>query len=141
MTEHELNGYTKAELLAAAEQFGVEVKTNAAKNDIIAALELDGVNKALIEGFRPAEDDAPVEEVYDNGGILAPVVEAEAPADEEELFLVRMTRTNGTYQVRGYTFKRDHPFVLVKESDVDYLIDVEEGFRMATPKEAKEYYS
>lgn len=135
MSENDLNVYTKAELLAAAEQFGVDVKPSASKGDIIAALDLDGVNKELIEGFNTVDDDAPVED--------APVpAEAEVEAEEEEdMVLVRMTRTNGTYQIRGYTFKRDHPFGLVKESDADFLIEEHEGFRMASPKEAREYYS
>lgn len=131
-----LNDFTKEELIALAPEYAVELKSGMTKPAIIKAFEEDGVSAELINALRtPTEDDEPVED--------APVVEVEAPADEEDedLVLVRMIRTNGTYQVRGYTFRRDHPFVLVKESDADYLCGEHEGFRMATPKEAKEYYS
>jgi hypothetical protein len=52
-----------------------------------------------------------------------------------------MIRANNTYQIRGYTFKQSHPFALVKEKDADYLIEVDGGFRMASPKEAREFYA
>lgn len=133
-----LNDLTKAELLAAAEQFGVDVKPSLSKTDLIAALELDGVTLELIRGFAPAEDeDADVEAPVE----LEEVADEEAPDEEEDVHLIKMTRLNGTYEIRGYVFKRDHPFALVKESDADYLIEVDGGFRVASPKEAREYYS
>lgn len=136
-TATQLNDLTKLELLAAAEQFGVDAKSSMSKGDLVAALDLDGVTIELIRGFAPVEDDESAE---------APVEIEEAPAEEaddeeEDVHLLRMTRTNGTYEIRGYVFKRDHPFALVKESDADYLIEVDGGFRVASPKEAREYYS
>lgn len=127
---------TKDELGAAADQFGVEVKRSMSKADLVQRLAEDGVTLELIRGFDAVEDEEePVEDFIDEP---APVVEED---DDAELVLVRMIRANNTYQIRGYTFKADHPFALVKEKDADYLIERDGGFRMASPKEAREYYS
>lgn len=127
---------TKDELGAAADQFGVEVKRSMSKADLVQRLAEDGVTLDLIRGFDAVEDEEePVEDFIDEP---APVVEED---DDAELVLVRMIRANNTYQIRGYTFKADHPFALVKEKDADYLIERDGGFRMASPKEAREYYS
>lgn len=132
-----LNDFTKDELVALAPEYAVELKSGMSKAAIVKAFEDDGVTAELINSMR-----APAEEVEE-----APLDLDEVPAEEpeededEELVLIRMTRTNGTYQIRGYTFKRDHPFALVKEKDADYLVEIDGGFRMASPKEAREYYS
>lgn len=139
-----IDDYTKDELLAYAEQFGTEVPKSISKKDLVERLTEDGVTLEVIQGFKPDTD----EELIEAG--LHPlaadeVLEAPAPVEEEDedddLVLVKMTRPNGTYEVRGHRFKREHPFALVKEEDADYLIEVEGGFRMASPKEAREYYS
>lgn len=52
-----------------------------------------------------------------------------------------MTRANFRYDIMGHTFTKDHPFVAMKEEDAQKIFDVEEGFRLATPKEAQEFYS
>lgn len=90
---------------------------------------------APVAFVEPAEEPSkPVEQ--------APVVEEdeeEAPADD--LVLIRMTRHNYSYEVRGYKFTREHPFGLVTEEDADYLVEVEGGFQMATPSEARSFYN
>ena len=55
--------------------------------------------------------------------------------------LVRMTRANYRYDILGHTFTKEHPFIAMKEDDAQKIFDVEEGFRLATPKEAQEFYS
>jgi hypothetical protein len=132
----QLSDYTKDELLAYAEEFGVEVKSAMTKAAIIAEFDNDGVDVALIKGLHPeqveedVEEDAPVE------------IEEEADDDDDaDLVLIKMTRLNASYEVRGYKFNREHPFALVKENDADYLIEVEGGFAMASPKEARAFYS
>lgn len=131
-----LSDYTKEELLAYAEEFGVEVKPSMNKPAIIAEFDSDGVTVELIQGLA-SEDDAVEEEPVEVEEI-APVTET---ADDEDLVLVKMIRKNASYEVRGYRFTREHPFALVSEENADYLIEVDEGFRMASPKEAREYYS
>lgn len=139
-----VDDYTKDELLAVAEQFGTDVKHSISKKDLVERLEEDGITVELIKGFKPDTE----EELKEQG--LHPLAEGEleqtAPEtvieeEEENLVLVKMTRPNGTYQTRGYTFKRLHPYGLVREEDADFLVEHDGGFRMATPKEAREYYS
>lgn len=56
--------------------------------------------------------------------------------------LIKMTRNNPIYEVRGYRFVRDSaPFVMVKNEDVDFLIEVEGGFTVAKPSEVESFYN
>lgn len=132
-----LNDFTKDELVALAPEFAVELKAGMTKAAIVKEYDENGVTAELINSLRAPVEEEPVEAPLE----LEEVSAEEPEEEEEELTLVRMTRTNGTYQIRGYTFRRDHPFALVKEEDADYLIEVDGGFRMASPKEAREYYS
>jgi hypothetical protein len=54
--------------------------------------------------------------------------------------LVRMTRSNFRYDIMGQTFTKDHQFAVMSESDAQEIFDKEDGFRIATPKEAQEFY-
>lgn len=136
-----LNDFTKAELLAYAEQFGTDVKPTVNKAELIASLEEDGITASFIAEQESAKE---TEETLENDAAFldsTPLEKSEeAPVEEEDVVLIRMIRSNPTYQVRGYTFRASHPFALVKESDADYLIEEHGGFRMASPKEAREFY-
>lgn len=133
-----LDDYTKDELLAHAEEFGVEVRAHQTKAAIIAAFQQDGVTVELIKGFT-----APVVEADEDEEIVETVEPTPAPVedDDESLVLVKMIRKNASYEVRGYRFTREHPYGLVSEDNADYLIEEDGGFRMASPKEAREFYS
>jgi hypothetical protein len=143
----ELDELNKEELLAVAKQFGTEVKRTISKKDLVARLEEDGVTPELVNAF--GDGPAQLEEQKLELGLqpLKPgeleetAQPAEIDEEEDDLVLVRMTRTNRTYEVRGYRFTREHPYALVKEDDADYLIEVEGGFRATSPKEVKAYYS
>ena len=52
-----------------------------------------------------------------------------------------MTRRNHSYEVRGYKFTRQHPFVPVTEEDAEWLVEKGGGFRPATNREIKEFYN
>jgi hypothetical protein len=54
---------------------------------------------------------------------------------------LKMTRKNPTFEVRGVKFTRENPFALVKEEDVDYLIEVVGGFEVARRSEVERYYA
>lgn len=131
--------YTRDELEAYADEFGVELKSSYNKHAVALAFAQDGVTVELIKGLaQPTEDEEePVVEA------VAPVVEAPVVEEDndEDLVLIKMVRKNFSYEVRGYKFTREHPFALVNEDDADYLIETEGGFAMATPKEARAYYS
>lgn len=53
--------------------------------------------------------------------------------------LVKMERANPRYDVRGYTFTSNNPFALVKEHEVDAILS-HDGFKIASPSEAQEFY-
>lgn len=161
--DNEFKDLTIPELRGVAAMFAVEVGKLTRKSDILAEIEKDGVTWDMyVSTLAPdpveedevvyVEDEVPVAEpiVLDPAEVdpsLSPVVESEStpPAPvavvEAADVLIRMTRPNFSYQIRGYKFTREHPFALVAEDDADYLIERDGGFRTATPREAREYYA
>jgi hypothetical protein len=132
-----LKDLTKEELLAAGNMFASATSNAMNKPEIIKVLEEDGVTYEdymdLVNATSEAQEvDVPVldDEPLENA------VEAPEKAD----FLLKMTRKNFTYQIRGYQFTKQHPFALVSEDDADYLIEEVGGFRPATPKELAQFY-
>ena len=123
-----------SELKKVAEDFGVEVENLKNKKDIIAALSEEGVTWAVYEKtIKDIEDSKEEVEVL-------PKFDPKKEIDKENV-LVRMTRSNFRYDIMGYTFTKEHPFVAMKEEDAQAIFDKEEGFRMATPKEVQEFYN
>lgn len=124
----------KEDLLKIAEEFGTDVKPNDTKAVIIAALAEDGVtwDQAAKLDSQVAEKDAELK---------AEKTDADAKAKAEEApALLKMTRANSTYEIRGYRFTKEHPFAVVAESDAEWISENIEGFRYATPREAQEFY-
>jgi hypothetical protein len=125
----------KEDLLKIADDYGVDVKPSDTKAVIIAAFAEDGVTWDDVAKMdnTVAEIDAEIKEE-----------QAEKAAEEKKnqpTVLVRMLRANGTYEIRGYTFKREHPFALVAEDDAEVIVENDPaGFRYATPKEAQAFY-
>jgi hypothetical protein len=122
-----------SELKQIAEDFGVELDDKANKNTIIAALAEEGVTWQVYEKANKDIEEA-VEEIevlpkYDKTKI------------EKDQVLVKMTRHNFRYDIMGYTFTKDHPFVPMKEEDAQEIFDMEDGFRLASPKEVQDFYS
>lgn len=125
-----------AELKKIAEDFAVDTESLKNKADVIAALAEEGVTYAVYaKTIKSIEDEAEVETQE-----VLPKFDPkkDQPADT---VLVRMTRANMRYDILGHTFTKDHPFVAMKEDDAQKIFDVEEGFRLATPREAQEFYS
>lgn len=123
----------KEDLFAIAQEFGVEVDQSAKRAEIIEALDADGVTWDLYKrsSQSPIEtEDVKPRSLPERGGKNA-----------GGQVLMKMVRANPTYQIRGYTFTKKHPFVLVSSDDADYIIDNLDGFRIASPREAEEYYS
>ena len=123
-----------AELKKIAEDFAVDIESLKNKADIIAALSEEGVTFAVYAKTVDVKED----EAEMNEDEVLPKPDKSQSKDN---VLVRMTRANFRYDILGYTFTKDHPFVAMKEDDAQKIFDVEEGFRLATPKEAQEYYS
>ncbi|QNN99131.1 hypothetical protein SEA_FAUST_28 [Streptomyces phage Faust] len=121
----------KEDLLKIADEYGVDTKPTDTKAVIIAALAEDGVNWEDVAKVDKtvAEQDAVLKEQ---------AVETKANGPKQ---LMKMLRANGTYEIRGVTFKKEHPFALVPEEDAEFIVENDpDGFRYATPKEAAEYY-
>lgn len=121
----------KEDLLKIADDYGVDTKPTDTKAVIIGALLEDGVNWDDVAKMDKtvAEQDAILKEEK--------VVEKTNGPKQ----LLKMLRANGTYEIRGVIFKREHPFALVPEEDAEYIVENDpNGFRYATPKEAADYY-
>jgi hypothetical protein len=122
-----------AELKEIAEEFAVDTDGLKNKKDIVAALAEEGVSWSIYQKTKQDILDA-VEEIE----ILPKFNPALQPEDS---VLVRMTRSNMRYDILGKTFTQDHPFVAMSEEDAQEIFNIEEGFRLATPKEVQEFYS
>lgn len=125
-----------SELRKIAEDFGVEAEELKNKNDIIAALAEEGVTWAVYQ--KTIKD---IEDVAED--ISQEVLPKFDPNKEqpENTVLVRMTRANFRYDIMGFTFTKDHPFVAMDPDKAQQIFDKEEGFRLANPREVQEFYS
>jgi hypothetical protein len=121
------------ELKAIAEDFAVETEGLKNKQDIIAALAEEGVTYAVYAKTLKDVEDAK-EEIE-----ILPVFDPKAERTEDTV-LVRMTRANFRYDILGHTFTQEHPFVAMHKDSAQSIFDIEEGFRLATPKEVQDYY-
>jgi hypothetical protein len=124
-----------AELKKIAEDFGVGTDELKNKNDIVAALAEEGVTWAVYQKT--------IKDIEDN---LEEAPEPQAKFDpkkeiSEDDVLVKMTRANFRYDILGFTFTKEHPFVAMNKEKAQAIFDKEEGFRLANPKEVQEFYS
>ena len=122
-----------AELKTIAEDFAVDTEGLKNKKDIIAALSEEGVTYSVY-----AKTLQVLEEAAEEIEILP---KFDPKAQPEDTVLVRMTRANFRYDIYGYTFTNDHPFIAMSEDDAQKIFDTEEGFRLATPKEVQDFYN
>ena len=125
-----------SELKKVAEEFGVDTEGLKNKSDIVAALAEEGITWNLYQDTikKIEEESVPVEQE------VLPKFDATKEIAEDQV-LVRMTRANFRYDIMGKTFTKDHPFVAMSQADAQKIFDKEEGFRLATPTEVKEFYS
>lgn len=124
-----------SELKKIAEDFGVSTDQLKNKNDVVAALTEEGVTWAVYQKT--------IKDVEDN---LEEAPEPQAKFDpkkeiSEDDVLVKMTRPNFRYDIIGFTFTKEHPFVAMNKEKAQAIFDKEEGFRLANPKEVQEFYS
>jgi hypothetical protein len=125
-----------SELKKIAEDFAVDTDGLKNKADVIAALAEEGVTWSVynktIEKMEEESEDMSVE--------VLPKFDPKADQPENTV-LVRMTRANFRYDIAGFTFTKEHPFVAMNKDRAQEIFDKEEGFRLATPKEVQEYYN
>ena len=122
-----------AELKVIATDFAVDTENLKNKKDIIAALSEEGVTWSVYQSTIEAIEEATEE--------LEILPKFDPKAQPENTILVRMTRDNHRYDIHGYTFTKDHPFIAMSEDDAQKIFDTEEGFRLATPKEVQDFYN
>jgi hypothetical protein len=120
------------ELREIADSFGVDLTPKATKQEIILALEEEGVDFNTYARFSGAEK-----------------VEAEPTPDPRpqpidvtspDVVLVKMVRDNMSYQIGNYVFSKEHPFVPMPSDHAQRIFDSIQGFVLATPREAQEFY-
>lgn len=136
----------------AVEDFAVDIKATDNKKTVLAALLEDGVEweqYAALKGLsvptpEPVVEAAPEVDTADATVVPAPEVEIItaqplAPATVQK-YLIKMNRDNVRFDVRGHKFTKEHPYALVNSDDANYILEKEQGFAMATPRELEEFY-
>jgi UDP-glucose 6-dehydrogenase len=123
-----------SELKKIAEDFAVDIDGVSGKKDIIAALSEEGVTWAIYKNTQAIEE----EEKEMN----STVTKTESKTvKQEDMVLVKMTRDNFRYDIMGHTFTKEHPFIAMDKDTAQAIFDKEEGFRLATPTEVREFYN
>ncbi len=124
-----------ADLKQVAETFGVEAKSLKSKQEIVAVLEEEGISYdmyAKLQKIEKVDIEIPESEKKKREG---------KKMKSDSSMLVKMERMNHSYQALGYTFSQQHPFVAMSEEDAQRIFDTQDGFRLATPREAQEFYA
>lgn len=124
------------ELRAIADEFAVDIDPKDNKAVVINKMMDNGVTWDYYQKSLGVAEENPAP-------IVAPTPQFDTPAEMEEdsKILLRMTRANGTFEIRGARFTKANPYAIVQERDADYIIENYEGFRIASPREVKEFYS
>jgi len=124
-----------SELKKAAESFGVDLDGSKTKTEIVALLEEEGITYQMYEKFTNTEKQEIEISELDKKQREKKIMKT------ENSVLVKMDRDNFSYQAMGHSFTQQHPFVAMSESDAQRIFDTQEGFRLATPREAQEFYA
>ena len=130
-TELKLN-----ELKKVAESFAVDTEGLKTKQEIVAAIQEEGVTYQMYDKLKNAEKQEI--EIPESEKIKR---ERKIMSKTTNQVLVKMERNNHSYEIRGYAFSQEHPFMAMSESEAQRIFDTEVGFRIATPREAQEYYA
>jgi hypothetical protein len=121
------------ELKEIAESFAVDVPTKISKQQLILLMEEEGVTYDAYKRFFEAEKVEPEPDFTPR----PPKIEGNAP----DVVLVKMDRGNFTFQAGNHVFTKQHPFIAMTANEAQSIFDSYEGFRLATPREAQEFYS
>jgi hypothetical protein len=137
----ELENYKVADLKIIADEMGVDLGSLTKKAEILEELDANGITLALVKEHvfpEPESDPEPV---------AAPqrTVQSKEPNLSGETYVIKMTRNNRRWDAYGdsgavYTFTYEHPYQIVAADDADLILE-ETGFRLATPKELRDYYA
>jgi hypothetical protein len=122
---------SKAELQALAEEY--ELPTEGTKQDLAETI-------VKFESGVPLTAEI---EVIDDESIEEVVVEAKPAQAAQGDFLVRFVGKNPVFETNGLVFRAKKPFTIVPADKIDGLLEGSNSakFRVATPNEAREFYS
>lgn len=123
------------DLKQIATDFAVDTEGLKNKADIVAAMAEEGVTWSVYQNTLEKMED--LKEEFPE---VLPKFDPNQELDKD-VVLVKMTRANYRYDVSGYTFTKDHPFIAMNPDVAQEIFDKEEGFRLATPREVQEYYN
>lgn len=138
------------ELIAVAEYYGVDYEDGAEPEDIATAIEADGVEfedweRLKAEAAKELERAEPEQPAVTGKKKGRPPLKKQPTAKDVVsggVLLIKMTRQNPTYEVNGFKFTKDHPYVAMSPEEYQDILDIEgEGFIQASPRELQEYYS
>lgn len=122
------------DLKKVAGSFGVDISDIKSKNEIVARLQEEGITWQMYDKFNNADkEEIKVPDIKQKKGA--------STMNKGNAVLVKMERDNHSYQTTGYTFTSEHPFVSMPELDAQNIFDTQVGFRLATPREAQEFYA
>lgn len=148
---------------SAAEDFAVELKDPKDLATVVADLEAEGVDFDLFVQARPAF--APVSEVIEpvvpvtnavtaasmknaEEATVTPQIRTAAPAvpSVSDSYLVVMNRKNPYFEFVGagkklYKFTKDNPYNVMDAASTTRILEEEDGFAIATPKQLQEFYA
>jgi uncharacterized protein (DUF2126 family) len=140
------------------EDFAVNVKPTDSKKVLLAAATEDGVTwemyKKAYPDTEPVVEEVVAQPVVTTGDIKGATADevpvatprirtraaSEVQAESPDLYLIKMDRENLYFEFRGYKFTKDHPFAVMPAADADRILKNEDGFSIASPSEANEYY-
>jgi hypothetical protein len=126
------------ELRELADAYAVDVNKTDNKEVVVRKMTESGVTWEYHVAQVAAAEAPGVERVSTTP---KPVFDEPADGDDNDPILLRMTRANGTFQIRGATFTQNNPYAIVNERDADFIIENYDGFRIASPREVREFYS
>lgn len=121
-----LSQLNKKELLKLAAKADVQLDGSEVNKEIVEKLKASNVS---YDYYKKVILDARDEEQEDE------------PLFDKNTVLLKMERKNPSLEAFGHRFTREHPYALVDEDTAQQIIDSYEGFRLASPAEARAFYS
>lgn len=112
------------ELQGVAHFFGIEITENDTKKEIILKLQESGKTYAMYKKFTEQQPTTEDTEVQFGNTIL-----------------LKMARLNPSFEAYGYKFTKTHPYQVMSQEDAQKIMDTYEGFVIASPDEARSFYS
>lgn len=122
-----------AELKVIAEEWAVDAPQAATKAALLKAIEDEGVTEDAVEALAAAEK-------VDPADLLPKALKKKKVKKGVATLLVKMTRQNTYFEFGDYVWQKEKPFVLMEENDFEDLLNVYDGFAVATPNEVRSFY-